>query len=129
MDNHVLGVMGRATANALQLETKAGKDFTKFTVAVNDYRGPDKERLSAFYEVVCFSRQPRSVAKAVQKGDTVMVIGKPEIQAYQAKTGEPKAKIGINANYITLFGIPKHLRTEVIAEADEEAVSEAVADS
>lgn len=48
MNNQVLFIMGRATDSAQELTTKNGKDFTKFSVAVNDYKGKDIGSIAHF---------------------------------------------------------------------------------
>lgn len=107
MNNQVLFIMGRATDSAQELTTKNGKDFTKFCVAVNDYKGKDIGSIAHFYDVVCFNRQSKAASKHVNKGDVIIVHGKPEVQAYESKSGELKAKLGVNANHVMLMNLPK----------------------
>lgn len=107
MNQHLLSLMGRATDASEELETKAGKKFRKFSVAVNEYRGPDQESEPYFYDVACFNNQPRTVAQHINKGDVVLIQGKPTVDVYEASNGELKASLGVNASYVCLFNPPR----------------------
>ncbi len=119
MNQQTLVLMGRATRDAETLTTKTGKEFSKFGMAINEYRGQDRQDEVSFYDVVGFSNQTKVVGKRVRKGDVVLVFGKPEASAYQSKDGELKANFSVSANYINLFSAPEHLRK---ANANEESL-------
>lgn len=106
MNQQNLTLLGRATQEAQMLTSKAGKEFSKFSVAINEFRGKDAEPLARFYEVVSFQRQPKSVAKQVKKGDIVFVTGKPDVYPYESRSGELKAKFSVAANYIYNHSVP-----------------------
>lgn len=109
MYKHQIFLVGRATQDCEVLETKADKtEFYKFSVAINEYRGKDKEESVTFYDVLSFRKQPQSIAKKVKKGDVVFIIGDPKASAYVSKTGEPVATVSVNSSYISLFTGPDY---------------------
>lgn len=109
MNQQNLTLLGRATKEPEVIESKTGKEFTKFSVAINRFRPQAEENDVTFYDVVSFGRQPRAVARKVKKGDVIFVSGTPQLQAYMSKAGEPKAKITINARYIYAHTKPAYL--------------------
>jgi single-stranded DNA-binding protein len=92
-------VLGRATKDAEVLESKEGKSYARFGIAVNEYigKGEKKEEKSYFYNVLIFNKT-FDKADLIKKGDLVMVDGRPDIDAYLSEDGEPKAQIVIFAN-------------------------------
>jgi single stranded DNA-binding protein len=106
MNQQMLTIMGRSTQDAQKLETKSGKEFTKFAVAVNEYRGKETGEVTTYFDVVSFSRMPKAAAKKVRKGDVVMISGRPEVQAYESKEGELKAKFSVNASFVYVYSRP-----------------------
>lgn len=119
MNQHTLVLMGRATRDAEVLESKSGKEYAKFGFAVNEYRGPEREEATYFYEIVSFSKQPRALARKVQRGDILLVAGKPEINTYQSKGGETKVSVSVLANHLTLYGVPAFARRRNDSESAE----------
>src|SRR5690606_21303690 len=85
MNMHQIMLVGRATKDAEELETKAGKKFAKFSVAVNEYKGKDKEEETYFYDLLIFGPTSDGAVKAVKKGDIVTAMGKPSVEAYISK--------------------------------------------
>lgn len=108
MNNQTLTLLGRATADAEYLTSKAGQKFGKFSVAINEYRGPDRDEATNFYEVLGFAKQPQSRIGKIKKGTVVMVQGRPQIDTYQNKDGEFKAQIKCNASHIDVFDPPRY---------------------
>jgi single-strand DNA-binding protein len=98
MNMHQIILLGRATKDAEEYETKKGKKFVKFTVAVNEYKGPEVEEETYFYDVLIFNKTSETALKNIKKGDTTMVMGKPEVDAYiSKKDNEPKGTITVVA--------------------------------
>lgn len=99
MTSHQIFVVGRATKDAEELSSKAKKKYAKFSVAVNEYFGKDKEEKSYFYDVLVFGKSAANVKEKVKKGDMVIISGKPEADAYiSKKDNEPKSSITILAD-------------------------------
>lgn len=97
MSMQQLIVLGRATKDGEVLESKEGKNYARFSVAVNEYLGAKKEERTNFYNVLIFNKSHERVEK-VKKGDFVMVEGRPEAEAYLNSEGEAKANLTVFAN-------------------------------
>jgi len=98
MNIHHLFLVGRATKDAETLKTKADKIFSKFSVAVNEYKGKDIEEKVYYYDVLVFGNTAAKAKEHIKKGDAIIVQGRPEANAYIPKDGkEPKAKITVLA--------------------------------
>lgn len=99
MNMHQIILLGRATKDSEEIKGKNKKGFAKFSVAVNEFRGKDKEEKVYFYDVLVFGEGSKNVVKNVKKGDTVMVMGKPEVDVYLSKKdNEPKGGITVLAD-------------------------------
>jgi len=92
-------VLGRATKDAEVLESKEGKKYARFSLAVNEMmgKGKKKEERSYFYNVLIFNKTYDKV-DVIKKGDLVMVDGRPDVDAYLSNDGEAKASIIVYAN-------------------------------
>ena len=98
MNIHHFILIGNATKDAEALESKAGKKYTKFSLAVNQYLGPNTEEKTYFYDILVFGKTVDKVVELVKKGDQVLINGRPEIDAYMSKKDkEPKAHVTIIA--------------------------------
>ena len=92
-------LLGHTTKDAESITTKKKTNFTKFSVAVNDFNAKTKEEKSTFYDVLVFGKGAETALEKVKKGDMVMVVGKPEAEAYVSKvTNEPKAQVTVMAD-------------------------------
>lgn len=84
-------LVGRATRDAEDFVSKKDKKYSKFSIAVNEYKGKEVEEEVTFYEILVFGKASEKVAERVRKGDLVMIMGKPEVNAYiSKKDNEPK---------------------------------------
>jgi single-strand DNA-binding protein len=90
-------LVGRATRNGEVLESKKGKRFGKFGLAVNRYMGKDKESEACFYDVLVFGKSAEKVADKIKTGEPVVVIGRPEAEGYNNKKGDAVAKLVVVA--------------------------------
>lgn len=96
MNMQQLLIMGRATKDAEVLESKEGKTYARFSVAVNEYLGKDKDEKTTFYNVLVFNKTSTAVDK-INKGDLVMVDGRPDVDAYISNDGTAKANLVVVA--------------------------------
>ena len=85
-------LLGRATKDAEIMESKEGKKYARFSVAVNEYMGKQKEEKTQFYNVLIFNKTLEK-ADIVKKGDLVMIEGRPDVDAYLSNEGEAKANL------------------------------------
>lgn len=97
MNMQQLLLMGRATKDAEILESKEGKTYARFSLAVNEFLGKDKDERTTFYNVLIFNKTSVSADK-ISKGDLVMVDGRPDVDAYLANDGTAKANLVVVAN-------------------------------
>lgn len=92
-----LTIIGRLGKNAQVHETKNGKQFVSFTVAVNSKRGADTR--TTWYEVISFNEQ--HVGKLVQyltKGSLIVVVGELDAEAQLGKDGKAYMRLTIVAD-------------------------------
>jgi len=93
---HTLQVLGRATADAELQTSKKGKNFCRFSVAVNQKDGKEKNKEKTFfYEIVLFGKRAENAAKLVKKADLIFAYGRPELEAYLTKGKSKEAKISL----------------------------------
>ena len=97
MSMQQLIVLGRAVKDGEVLASKEGKNYGKFSVAVNEYLGAKKEERTSYYNVLVFNKTHDKTDK-IKKGDYVMVEGRPETDAYINNDGEAKANLVVFAN-------------------------------
>lgn len=95
MDMQHLIVFGRAVKDSELLESKKGKKFAVFTVAVNRYLGKDKESEVTYYDCLCFLPSAEKLVEKVKKGDRILVQGRPEAEAYTNKDNEAVGKLKV----------------------------------
>jgi single stranded DNA-binding protein len=91
MHLHQIILLGRAVKDAEEFTTKTGKNFAKFTLAINEYLGKEKDEKTYFYDVLVFGKTAPKAFEYIKKADTVMVQGRPEAGAYISKKDD-KAK-------------------------------------
>jgi single-strand DNA-binding protein len=92
-------LLGRATKDAEVSESKGGKPYAKFSLAVNEYIGSkdkEKQEKTYFYNVLVFNKSLER-ADMIKKGDLVMVDGRPDVDPYISGEGEAKASMVIYA--------------------------------
>lgn len=90
-------ILGKAVRDAEVLESKEGKTYARFSIAVSEYLGLDREERVTFYNCLDFGKTSANAIK-VKKGDLVMVDGRPEVDAYISNEGEAKGNLVIIAN-------------------------------
>ncbi len=97
MNIQQLLIIGRATKQAEILESKEGKKFGKFSIAVNEFRKDKAESEPTFYNVLVFNKTFENITR-IEKGNLVMVDGRPSVDAYLNQDGEAKANLVVFAN-------------------------------
>lgn len=90
-------LLGRATKTAEILTSREGKKYAKFSLAVNDYSRNNEESKACFYNILIFNKSLEKAEK-INKGDLILVDGKPTINAYLSNEGEAKANISVFVN-------------------------------
>ena len=65
--------------------TASGMAVVDFTVATT--HGKDEKKKTSWFNVVCFGKTAENVAASVNKGDSVIVMGRMEQDEYTKKDG------------------------------------------
>ena len=104
----LLVIAGRATKDGEVLKSKEGKQYAKFSVAVNEYygKGEKKEEKVTFYNVLVFNKSSEKV-DLIKKGDHLIVNGRPDVDAYLGNDGKAKASLSVFADKWTLVKASK----------------------
>lgn len=104
MNYHQIILLGNTTRDAESFQTKKNKNFTKFTIAVNEYKGKDTESKVFFYDVLVFGKTAEKALEKIKKGDLITVYGKPDYEAYiSKKDNEAKASVTVVADSWTVL--------------------------
>jgi single-stranded DNA-binding protein len=117
MDMQTLLLLGRATKSPETLETKAGKSFKKFTLAVNMFKGKELGSEAFFYDIACFSQRSQDIAERIESGDTVYVCGQPEVFAYVGEDGEAKGKISVGVSDMKVYSPKSAPKTKELIDS------------
>jgi single-strand DNA-binding protein len=69
--------------------TKNGGSVANLAVAVNEFRGKDKDSITHWYSVVAWN-QFAEIAESLEKGDRVVVVGKMQTRKWEDKEGNDR---------------------------------------
>mgnify|MGYP000232076489 CR=1 FL=1 len=76
--------------------SNAGMAILKFSVA--DTRNKGDEKITQWWNIVCFKELAENVAASIGKGTRVQVIGKVQREKYEDKEGNERERIEILAD-------------------------------
>jgi len=105
MSNYnTIGIMGRLTTDAEFKHFDQGKgfDIAEFSIAVNHYKGKDKEDETSFINVKSYNHSARFVSQYCSKGDQILIDGEIKQDRWE-KDGKAQSKVYINAKNIILI--------------------------
>lgn len=88
---------GRVGGDSELKYTKTNKAFTQFSIAVNR-KTPTGDTVASWFDVTWFS----DYAKALQKGDYVVVYGSLTQEKWQAKDGTNRYAVKVIANQVVV---------------------------
>ncbi len=94
----IASVHGRLTADPVRRTTKAGKDMTTVTVAI-DVTGNSEEQQTLFVGLLAFNRAADDLARAA-KGETCTAMGKVTRSIYTPAGGEPRESWSLLADSV-----------------------------
>ena len=80
--NHIT-LMGRFTKDPINAVTAKGIKQTKFTLAVDDGKTKEGEKLTQFINCVAWEQTADSIAKFFNEGRRILVEGKLTIRKYE----------------------------------------------
>lgn len=109
-----------------KFEAKDGREYCKFTVAVN--KKVKGEKQTDWRNVTAFGNQVEFIKKWVTKGRSVVVIGNPSAHAYKNKLEELVASIDVVADSVELVGGNKQDGTEQAGAAPSAPAQPVVVD-
>lgn len=97
MDMQHLMLLGRSVADSeiFESNSKEGRKFAVFTLAVNRYLGKGKDDEVTYFDCICFLPSAEKLVEKVKKGDKVFVQGRPTPEAYINKDGQAIGKIKV----------------------------------
>lgn len=94
-----ISVIGRLGKNAQVHETKNGRKFVSFTMAVNTKR--NNETKTSWYEVISFNEQHvNKLTQYLTKGSLLVVVGELDAEAQLGKDGKAYIRLSIIADRI-----------------------------
>jgi single-strand DNA-binding protein len=99
-------IIGRITADATIIETKAGKKVVNFSIAINDtYKAKGSDEVTKLVTYInCSYWINPGVAPYLTKGTLVECAGRIGVNAWTGKDGEAKGSLTFNASRIKLHG-------------------------
>ena len=97
-------IKGRLTKDP-ELKTGAnGKEFCKFTVAVDRRKVKDKEREADFFDCTAFDQTAVAIDKYMSKGREILVEGRMESSKAEGKDGVKRTYWGITVDGFEFCG-------------------------
>ncbi len=101
-------ITGRLTADAEVRKAKNGKDFTSFTIVVNDsYRTKNGELKETSDFINCTYWQSSKVADLLRKASVVTVTGRIFLNEYTGKDGNKYASLGFHVRGLKIVALWK----------------------
>lgn len=98
--------LGRLTKDIEIVTAKNGKNFVKFTVAVD--RKSDKEKTD-FIDCVAFGKLAETLLKYVEKGNRILIEGELNINFYDDKDGKKQKSVSVLVNDFYFVDFKKEL--------------------
>ncbi|WP_373898237.1 single-stranded DNA-binding protein [Haloimpatiens sp. FM7315] len=95
-------LIGRLVRDPEVIKTNEGKMFSKFTIAINNYKG-SKEKTVDYVPVITFSKTSEYASKYLKKGMLVSLVGRISTGNYETKDGEKKYYIDVIANEVQIL--------------------------
>ncbi|MDQ0107476.1 single-strand DNA-binding protein [Chitinophaga terrae (ex Kim and Jung 2007)] len=101
-------ITGTLTRDAVVKETKSGKEFVLFSVAVDSsyYNRAAGKRVDRTTYYTGFYWITTKVAERMTKGRVLKMVGEPAASCYQGNDGKWRGTLNFNADEIRLLGKP-----------------------
>ncbi len=104
MLNRVI-LMGRLVADPELKTTPSGVSVTSFRIAVErSYVKQGEERITDFFNVVCWRGTAEFVCKYFSKGAMIAIEGNLQSRTYQAKDGTNRYAVEVIADNVSFTG-------------------------
>lgn len=85
-----ISIMGRLTKDVELRTAQAGNEFGVFTVAVDNYKGKDKEKTVDYFDCIAGGKAGVFINQYFHKGDGIVVHGEMHRSEYQDKDGNKR---------------------------------------
>lgn len=122
---NVCTFVGRVGRDADLRSTSSGQSVASFSIAV-DRRYPKKgEQEPLWIQVAIWGKLADSISEYITKGKLVSVSGRIDLETYEARDGETRTTLKLNASDVTLCGGNKQEaepKTEPEAEVSDEDI-------
>ena len=126
--NRVL-LMGNLTRNPELRYTPSGTAVSDLGLAVNENfknKAGETVEQTCFVDVVVWGRQAETAAEYLQKGSSVFVEGRLQLDQWENQQGEKRSKLRVRADRVQFLNGPNK-GTEQIASKPSEASAPTVA--
>lgn len=113
---------GRLTGEAELKHLQTGTAITTFSIANNQYGGPEKKDVAHFFNCAMFGRGAEALSQYLTKGLQITVEGVLQQQRWQDKTtGQPRTAVKIKVDSVVLGQRPKSGYSQPPDRAGEES--------
>jgi single-strand DNA-binding protein len=122
----IMGHLGRDVESTF---TPGGKELHKFSVAVSEKRGAEKE--TSWFNVTVWGEMPTWKRDQLKKGALCMVAGRIGIRSYTAKDGGKGTDVSITADPfggVNVFGKADDDGGGVVSQPRPKAAQAAISD-
>ena len=117
-------LMGRLTKDPELRRTQKGTAVTSFSLAVEkDFKGPNGERETDFFDVVAWRSTAEYVSKYFTKGRMAVVEGSLQLRTWQDKEGNNRRSVEVLAQNIYFADSKQSNNNNAAAPSGEPAYS------
>lgn len=106
-------VIGNICATPELMETSTGIAMCKFSVAVKrDYTKGDGEKLTDFFNCVCYRGLAENISRYCDKGSKVYLAGKLELRGYEDNQGVKRTAVDFIVDKVEFLNTKKESNEE-----------------
>jgi single-strand DNA-binding protein len=98
-----VNITARLTSDPQQVQTKGDTAVCNMRVAIDRMKREDG---AVFVDIKTFGAQANAVTKYLSKGDPVAVIGRLELDQWQAQDGSKRSRVYVIAERVEFLGRP-----------------------
>ena len=106
-------LIGNLSSDVERRETASGKSVASFNLAVNRrFTTADGDRQTDFFRVSVWGKMGDACAKHLAKGNKVAVIGEIQPRLYDAKNGQQRLSLDVQADEVEFLPNAEKPKTE-----------------
>lgn len=110
-----LTLIGNLTSNPELRSTQSGKSVCVFTIAVDRRFAQDGNKITDFFRINAWGKVGENCGKYLSKGKKVAVIGELQARLYDAKNGEQRLSLDVQADEVEFLS-PKDADTATVSK-------------